>query len=283
MFLQGSFLNISFLGNVQPKPTKKTYNKIQYFGDITIDKVKIINYEMTDEELDNINVLNSLIWSPDTLFLAEFENGLGAGNVEHLNSPILSWQINRKEEKESTFKKLGVVDVNTVSFIDWKAQTDKNYTYDIIPITATEIGNALEVADISPYYTSWFLIDEQNNLSYEFYLNFEGGDLENVTDFTVMDNYTKYPSFNIGKRDYVKGTVSFIIGDIVYDGLDQTVELLDNFKKFINNGKEKIFKSRKGNIWNVMTMNYKEKVLNNNLIEEIKTIEFDFIESSEVI
>lgn len=283
MYLNGYVLGVSYLSNTQSTPTKRAFSKITIHGNATIDKLHVKEVVLSNEELLQLNFTGTRIWDSDTILLAEFEGALGAGNITNLVNPITQWEINRKEISETAFKKLGVVDGNKSTFTDWTTQANKEYVYNIFALTDTEVGEPLETESIKTDYYGWYLIDKESGISYEFNLNIQSGGIENVTDMAIYDGYTKYPSFSIGQRDYIKGSLSAIAGDILTNGkLYQPTDYLDDLRAFINNGKEKILKSRKGHIWNVMTTNYREAPLSDDVQEQPYTISFDFIESSEV-
>jgi hypothetical protein len=282
MFLGGFGLSLSSLGKANSIPIKKTYSKVTVYGNSIIDKLHIKNVEETIDNLLEIDISKRLVWDDNTIAMAEYDNTLGAGSILGLNSNIINWDIGRREVGSSVSKILTTLDYNNSEYIDYTTITNKNYIYDIYPITETEIGSPLESDVITPMYNYWYLIDETDGTTYKLYLNFDSGSLKDNVDMSEFETYSKFNAFSFGKRSFIRGTLTCIIGEITPSGeLDQTVEYVDNLRAFINNGKQKILKSSKGDIWRVVTSgldgDYMDEVASNP-----NTLTFNFVQVGEV-
>jgi hypothetical protein len=111
-----------------------------------------------------------------------------------------------------------------------------------------------------------------------FDLNLSSGDMSNETDVTIYEGYTQKSSIAIGNRDYLKGTISCIAGTVTTSNtLSQTVDYLDDLRAFINNKRAKYLKSRKGDVWKVVTWGMSVKYMDE-LSEQVATITFNFFE-----
>ena len=99
MFLGGTFLGLSNFQYVPVIPTPRAFKTVTiYGGNVMVDKLQIENYEMLDDDLADINILELGKWNPDTTLLScEFNNTLDGGNVVNLPSKVTDWKIYRRE------------------------------------------------------------------------------------------------------------------------------------------------------------------------------------------
>lgn len=284
MYLSGYFLGVSYLINTNKTPTARAYSGVKFYGQNTLSNIQIYDKLLSQEEINAIGLDYTPIWNENTILLAQFtDNNLVAGNIKNLNKNIMNWEIDRKEKGETSFKKLAVIDNDITEYIDWTTSANKSYTYNIFPVTDEEIGEPLITNEINTNYYGWYLIDKDTNAVYMFDLNVKSGNITNEVDFTEYKGYNQYSAFSVGKRDYIKGNLSAIAGNISNNGVvNQSNAYLDDLRTFVNNGNPKILKNRKGNVWNVMTTNYQQNILDDGISEQLYNISFDFIECSKV-
>lgn len=283
MILSGSFLGISYLNFAQALPVASTYNKITFYGNNIVDGIHLQNRLYSDSEVQALDINDYPAWDGYTLMLSRFDNqDTEAGNVTNLSSNITSWNIYRRATDEEISKNLATVDDTVTQYIDYTAQANKTYIYDIFPQTATQIGAPVETAQTLANFYGWYLVDTDTNTIYKFDLNLQSGDISNEIDFTEYKNYSKFPGFTFTDRDYIKVTVSAVCGSINQDGtIYQPVDYIEQLKDFINNKKEKLFKSRKGDIWRGITTNFKYKYMDE-VGQQVAVVTFDFVESGSV-
>ena len=285
MFLAGSFLGLSTFQSIEGTniPLRKTYSKVRVYGNSIIDKLQIKNIEMSDSELQNIIMTDNLIWDANTLLMAEFENDLVAGNIADLTNPIIKWQVNRREVGGSTLKALDIVDVGISEYVDYSAQHGKNYIYSLFATSENEQSEPLECEEIETDFFGYYLVDEEEGKVFKFDLNVQSGTKQYQEDVTIMDNYTEYPSIAMGKRKYFTSSISCICGTVSINGqLQQSNEYVSELRNYILNGKKKIFKTRKGEIYKVFTSNYSEQQLDDGIKEQVILISFNLTEVGEV-
>jgi len=284
LFLSGLFLGVNYFQNVAgtPSPVKKIYDSIQIFGGATIDKLQIENIEIDNETLTNIAISDRLIWNPTTILLAEFENNLIAGNVANLDSPVTQWQISRRESNSSVLKILGTVDVGVTEFVDFSCQQNKIYEYQINALNSDQISEPFLADEIEMNFYGWFLIGNDLDGStyvYKMDLNVSSGSLTNDEDFTENLSYTKYNSFSKGTRNFLRGSIQALVGDISSEnGIVQSVDFTDTLRNRIQDITTKTLKNRKGELWRVKTHNYSATQINDGIDQQLYLINFDFIQ-----
>lgn len=262
MLLSGVFLGKSFTNYIQPLPVASIYNKITFYGNNIIDDIHVQSRLYSDTEVQALLINDVPPWDGYTIMLSQFnQSNLQAGNVVSLDSSITNWNIYRKAMDEEISKNLATIDVGTTQYMDYTAQANKTYVYDIFPQTATQIGEPLETADILADFYGVYLIDIDTSEVYMFDLNLTTSDVTTEVDITTYKGFSKYSGYTVGDRNYFKASVTSYAG--LLEGEDGSftsdISYIDDLKAFINNGKEKLFKFKSGQMLKVKTMNFKYK------------------------
>lgn len=291
MFFSGNLLGISTFqyatGNIA---LRREYAKIRIYGNATIDKLQIRNYEMDNTTIKNIPITNNLIWDSSTILACEFENNLKGGNILNLGTdPVIQWQVQREEVGTSnSLKVLDTVDVSQISYIDYIIQANKTYIYEIFPLTTNQVGEALQSNEIntSDIY-GFFLIGTDSDgttYSYKMDLNVKSNSVDINEDFTEYNSYTRYNSYAIGKRNFYKTSLQFLAGDISTDTGEilQSPDYIEILKNRIQDGRVKYFKTRKGEIYKGLTHAYSATQLEDGISKQLYLVKFEFIQSSDV-
>lgn len=285
MFLSGSFIGVSVFQSIEGTniPLRRAYSKVKIYGNAIIDKLHIRNIELDNENIRNIVITDNLKWDINTLLMAEFENNLVGGNIANLVNPITQWQINRREVSGSTLEPLGDVDVGVNEFIDYTSQQGKNYVYSVYANSNTEQSEPLEADEISTDYFGYYLVDEDQGMVYKFDLNIQSSAKQYNEDVTISKSYSKYPTISQGQSRYFSTKLTCICGTVDINGkLQQSINYIDNLCEFILNGKQKIFKTRRGEIYRIYTSNYSEQQLDDGIQEQIILISFDITEVASI-
>jgi hypothetical protein len=277
-------LNI-FAGPTPLVPDNKTYDTITLSGPGFFDKLHIQNTEIEESVIDSYTLdLYAPIWGGTTILLANFEDTLSAGNVlVDSGNPLVGWIVTRIEQGGSLSVSVCHPDINTNGCIDTTVELGKTYIYDVFPYTDEEVGEALESAPVTVDYYGYFLIDPTTGTSYKFDLNLVSGSMTNDSNMTEYETFTERNAYSFANKNIMRCSISAVIGEDDDGDLSQTITLLEALKTFINNGEEKIFKTRKGQVFRGITTNYQQSPINDDLAEQIYTVSFDFIESADVL
>ena len=131
-------------------------------------------------------------------------------------------------------------------------------------------------------FYGWFLIGNDLDGStyvYKMDLNVSSGSLTNDEDFTENLSYTKYNSFSKGTRNFLRGSIQALVGDISSEnGIVQSVDFTDTLRNRIQDITTKTLKNRKGELWRVKTHNYSATQINDGIDQQLYLINFDFIQ-----
>ena len=92
-----------------------------------------------------------------------------------------------------------------------------------------------------------------------------------------VDNFSKYPSFSVGKKNSVTGQVTCLIGRLENINYEDTVEMRHQFQDFVANKNYKLLRDSKGNSYIVETTANSFKY-NDELEDQITTINLTFVE-----
>lgn len=291
MILGGSFVGGSILVNLPKSIPTSRYLDLKVNGSLIVDKIRVLSKELSEQEKDNLRPTDEYVWSDDTLLYAEFNNDLSAGNVGGLSDTVVGVQLFRREDDESTFKRIATIPISDIiagktSYDDYTATTNKSYQYRLYVETNTELSEPVDATPINTDFFYWSLINPETKQAYIFDLNLDSGSIASNTDMTVYDSaYTAKPAVSFSEKDYVSGSISCLAGHAnVSDGSMvhyYPKDYISGLKDFINDKTEKYLKSRSGEIWKVLTSNFEWSYVDE-VGEQIADIKFDFIEVGEV-
>lgn len=217
---------------------------------------------------DNINITRNVKdayseelptkWDYDTIFDANFEGDLNAGNIDASLEQITSVRIKRRIKGTFNWITLFDVPVSTVEDLkfekyDFLNQHSVEYEYAFVPMTNNIEGNYITNTVMSEL-KGVFISDIKE--IYGFYGNVSYGSTERANRVGVFEPYgSKYPVIvSNGDIDYESGSVQATVmtDEMVYenqfDEVDERI-LADNIARFLANKKAKILKDWNGNIW----------------------------------
>jgi len=277
MFLGGSLVGLTTITSSSPIFSNFSYNKVTIFGTGTFDKIWIRNKVVGSSFFDSVeNVFDyNPSWDSDTVFLADFENNLTAGNVESNGGQLTNWIVNRKLAGETTLTRIAELDKDTESFVDYRVTNNENVVYQIRPKTEDAIGLGLESNEVESKYNGWFLIDETNNIVYKFLLELNSGSLGANTNQTVYETFNQFPTISQTDTNYITGSLTAIV-------IVQSAPFVTQLQDFIENGQEKLLKSKKGRIFRVMTNGFSSMQFVEGTVEQVESITFNFTEIGRV-
>jgi len=192
----------------------------------------------------------------------------------------------------SFFKYIPITPYSTgiFSYIDYSAQSNKKYIYYVFPETDIAVGAGMTSSEIAPVFYTDSLVDvDGTSDTYQFDLGIQSGDYQNTEDFFEYNTYGKYNTYAIGQKQFYKLTISALANsDSLHQselGLEQSVEYLESLRNFIQNGKDKYFKDKAGNVFYGITHNFKMKVYNDGVNignSQPFLITFDFIQTQDI-
>lgn len=284
-WLGGTFLGISYLNGYQGQPIPKKYNKIRIYGEGIYDNIHIRNFTYTQEDIVALSMSVQPIWDGNTIILAQFNNkNLEIGNITGLTEKIDFWEINRRELGGKILTKLATIPVSQDTYIDITAKPNKVYEYVVFGLSDNQISEPLLSSQVKSNFYNHLLIDPDTNRVFIFDLNAQTDSIENKTNTVKYESpFSKFPAFAEGMNDYLTGGISAIVGDINTSGnLDQSVDMLEELRAFINNGKYKIYKDRKGSAFKVKTHPISRSMVNDSIISQPNMIHFTWEQVGEV-
>ena len=280
-FLNGTFLGYSFIQRQNNIPPKLSFTKVTLYGGQSIfDKLHIQNIALTNDQIKEINPNSQIKWGLNTILLSNFDTfTLDGGNVISLPSALVGWKIYRRDLSTNISTLIATILAGTKTYVDYEVAAYKNYQYELIPYTSDAQGSPIVTSNLYTDFFGWYLMDYDNpEVVYKFDLNLTSGELANEVNITEYETYTQKPVFAQGERDYIKGQISCIAGTINSEGnLYQPIDYLDDLRAFINSGRTKLLKSRKGHVWKVITYGMPQKMMDE-VGEQPVNISFSFSE-----
>lgn len=263
------------------------YDKISFFGEAIIDKVKLENRILTNQQIEDLQFSDYLTWDQYTIMMSEFNNTLSAGNIVGMTNPPTKWEIYRKIEGDTVYTKIAELDMGNLNFYDYTAPLQEECKYRIYAVNELERSSELETEEVVVDFHNWTLISPEEDIVYIFDANIESGEVSTVDDVNIEHNLKrKFPTVTFGDREYTVGSLRAYVGNITLDNERvYSASFLDDLKKFINNKKTKILKSPNGDVWKVVTHNFNYKYYDEVFHHATRTkpaqIFFEFAEVSE--
>lgn len=231
-----------------------SYNVIRLKGESIVDKVRVLDYAMTDAEMDTLSVSDVYTWDTHTLLYAEFSNNLHAGSIV-VPTTIDSWTVVRFCCGSSAPTVIASdLDAAITSIIDYTAVKPNSYYYKIYPITATSVLADIQSNTIEMCYDYYAFLDTATGEGFIFQGNLENQTITINAPVATYDGFTQFPVKSQSQLGYESAPFVGLLGMVSngsYDG--DTVAMCSALKAFIRNGNEKIMKDRKGNVRRVFT------------------------------
>jgi uncharacterized protein (DUF486 family) len=272
-------------------PAKQQYTKETFYGESVIDSIEIKDINLSESDIFSIDS-EVTEFNVNTILLANFENTLEAGNlVSGFSMPAVGYRVRRKIEGDLLNPTIALInDVNMTSYVDCTVANNQSYIYTVVSIFDDNVnrreGLGLESEAINVSFWGWMLSSLDGNTNYNFFIGNESGEINSNKDIKIFENYTKYPAFRIGVREYRNS--EFKTMPVTVDSNNNiifTETYLKGLVSFLNNGQEKILRSPSNDVIKVVTSNAKYKYL-----DEITTpentqpieIKFDWFESGAV-
>lgn len=223
--------------------------------------------------------------------LFDFKNTLMSTSITGLTSPLVGFSFYRRAKNESVMHHicdLPIQDGKVETLYDYMVANDREYIYTVIPITETELGVSFESAPVRTEWDSWIIIslDENKDGIYiadeiwrlRFDLNIN--DFVVNTDAVVSEGYSRFPRVSVGEKRYISGGVSAKLSDLNCETMriEDTIERLEAWKKFISSGKKMLIKDTKGQMFIGMVNASPSYSYDNGTYGLPTTVSFNFVE-----
>ena len=261
-----------------------TYSNIKIYGTSTIDDIHLLNYKMSQSEIDNLDFYVEPFWNEHTLMLAKFNNNLNSGNITYLPALIDKWIVFRREINESKFTKIDEInDGKAKEYTDFTSYSNGLFIYNIIPNSGDYLGIPLETDVIDNKLESWFLISNDGNKIYNMCLNFKSTQIQNNESISQNETFGKYDITSKSNRDFNSSHIQFIPSQSNNNNeIVQPVSYINDFESFIKNTEIKLLKSPKGEIWKVITHGFNKSLFSDSDYNQTYIVDFDWIEVENV-
>lgn len=197
------------------------------------------------------------VFTADTLFLANFADGLQAGNVS-TDEAVQSWSVYRADASGENLALAATVPVAEKSVIDCGAASQGVYTYYIFGEDAEgNVTAPLMSRKISPVLWDWSILvctEETEDVFrvddiFRFSLNVSSGTVSNNNKPNLLENFTRYPTMQMDPANYQSGTLNGYLGRVGAGAeYSDTLARRDELFALPLSGKQLFLKSRKGDV-----------------------------------
>lgn len=229
-------------------------------------------------------------WSYDTILDCDFNGNIAGGNVSYTLEQLSSIQIKRRLYDPSNLVNwtvlgdIEVVNEGSIGFTMTDNLMPNGYTieYAIVPIINGAEG--LYITDkVESKFNGVYICDLDT--MFKLYANVEYGDIVNNQSIGVVETIgSQYPTIiRNNKIDYKKGSVK---GKLLGANFETTrkinrndvVTQINNYEKFLKNGKAKIIKDWNGNVWLITVVGAPTTTYDSNYGMGIASTNFEWVE-----
>jgi hypothetical protein len=284
MILGYDFIGTSTINNVSP--ARKTFSKIKLLNQGVCDELHVYNTEVADSTLLALNTIES--FDANTLILAHFDNSLGAGNYDGLDTPVYKYKIYKRKVGDAKYNLFAEVlqESGLTTIYDFSCKNNKDYEYFVVPVDTSGAVGTGTTASIKLNFWGWYVSDLSNMNLFKFDINLESSNIQNVLNITVQNTNNKYPTITQSKQNYLSGSLSTMPYDVSGNNYIFDINVLENIRNFLVDGKEKILRNTIGEGMKVRITDCNIKHLDALQSKEQGypfTLNFSFIQTGEVL
>ena len=236
---------------------------VNNINDITIQNAIYNHFNITQNINTPVSTDIPTMWDYDTIFDADFNGNLNAGNVDFLAEQILSIKIKRRVVGDANWLTLKTIPINgdpdnlTFAFNDLLNKCNIQYEYALVPIMGSKEspieGNYI-TNNILSQFNGVFIGDANTIYKFLYEVNYNNNARnQQVGIFQVLGQ--QFPIFVAnGSLSYESGSVTATILNTDFEQtgiIDKTAILQQKnaIKDFLTNKKAKILKDWAGNEW----------------------------------
>lgn len=208
-------------------------------------------------------------WTKTTILQCSFEDSLNGGDSDISATTVRYLLVKRREVGDIDYitihrKKIQNSSGNqfgdySINFDDYTAASDKEYEYTIVSVDNVSNDDTEVLSEGEPqlgtkvysYFDGVMICDKDNHYFTQFepVVTYQ----KNRQSSLVVPIDSKYPHIiSNGNEDYYSGTASGLFLKVNEDGTIKNHDMIEyqsNINDFLNNGKPKLLKDWKGNIW----------------------------------
>ena len=226
-------------------------------------------------------------WDFDTIIDCDFEDGTGAGNVEFTLSQLSSIRIKRRKKGDFnwiTVQEIPINDRTDLNSIrrDYFVPSYEEFEYALVPILNGVEGKYI-LGSIETEFNGVFISDINQTYKLNAQVSYNSrSSMQSVGQITPLGR--RYPVvIKNGEANYEMGSVSGMLLGKNYDSTHkinrkEIKEEIDEFVKFLKNGKPKMLKDWNGNIWLLCITGNPSISYNNNYGMGIASVSFEWTE-----
>ena len=247
-------------------PTLFAITSVTIYGPAVFDYVWIVSGEFSTSQL--YQLLNVWGYEPEydenTKFLANFETGLDAGNLQSPGEILVGVALYRLLNGSTQLQHVATLPLTTTQIVDYGFANQSQFQYYLFPQgEETFMSQPLISTMLQPVFWNWtLLVCEQDDTdehiyyvqnAYVFANNVSSGSMSNNSAPNLLKNFTQYPTIQMDTANYKSGTLSALIGrvDQVQNKYIDSVELANEIMDLSTDTRPKFLKDRKGNLMQV--------------------------------
>lgn len=262
----------------------------------TTNYISVVKQVYTANQIETIfNEQNPdiLSWQNQNVYLlANFQNGLYAGNTEH---EITGYAIYRREIVDGTLTFVANTSLTDTGMVDNAVENGELVQYYLFGIGDDVFTDILVTNTIALSDWAWTILvcnaigDDTYSVEaiYTFKDNLSSGTMTNNGNVNILYNFTRYPTLQIAPYNFKSGTLKSLIGAVHSGVYSDSISLQDSIYALSTTTKQLFLKNRKGELLKVkvggaITMSTEDNVVSQALTTSIPWIESGSAENSSI-
>lgn len=248
-------------GNVDVNFVQAPIEYIDLQSAQTVEYLWVIDGEPTADFISSLasNAYYEPVWGNNSYFLADFKNGLSAGNFF-----ANQYALYRKEIGTDEYKHLADFPIEEGNVYDFGVRNQAEYEYQFHGVTEDAFTSTPMTSEVvKPCKWSWTLLactQDENEVyhvqeAYYFQYNVESGNVTNNNTPQMQKTFTRYPNYQPDTANYRSGTLKALIGSInkTNNQYSDTVAQAEKLTALSTTDYTLFLKDRKGNLYMVRT------------------------------
>ena len=273
-------------GSVDWNPIQQTSAAVELSGPQTTEYVWVFEGEPTQTFIDALSTdaYFEPTWDDKTLFLADFKNGLNAGNFL-----ANQYALYRRTLDTNEYKHLADFPIETGSVYDFGVKNQTEYEYQLHAATdSTFTASPMTSEIVKPCKWSWVLLgctEDENEVyhvqeAYYFQYNVESGNVSNNNSPQMQKTFTRYPNYQPDTANYRSGTLKALIGSIdkTTNRYQDTTQQAEKLTALSTTSYTLFLKDRKGNLYMVRTGGAVQTAVKDEYPNQATTISIPWVE-----
>lgn len=275
---------------------KYTQQKITYVrvsGASTVDYIETVSGTPDSVTIQQAYLQGTYVpeWKDSDYMLADFTNGISAGNLDTSGVQITGFALYRRVIGGNTLQRVATTDLSVQSIYDYGVRSQQGpYQWYLFPIGENNyVIRPIISNSINSCFWNWCVLEcaplsQKGHYSvlaeYRFGKNLSSGTTTNNNTPSIRGNFTRYPTVQRSHSNYQSGTLSSMIGVVDAQGrYSDTLSMRDAIYQLSTTENTLFLKSRKGDLLQIAIAGPITMITMDNTAEQAQSTSIPWVET----